>query len=73
MKITYNTSDEELKQLMSESGNPDKFIKIMHELHVILYHKIDHKNLGEVVNADIILRRLRAEAALWLKITSRNS
>lgn len=58
---------EQLKSELSIAGNPDKLIAMMDEMLTVM-HKADATNAAELINLELVMKRLLYESKLWRKM-----
>jgi hypothetical protein len=64
MKRLSQLTTDELKEQLSIAGSPNKLIGMMQDILVIMA-KVDQTNAAELINLDLVLRRLQAEVRFW--------
>jgi hypothetical protein len=67
MKRLSQMTTEEVKQELSIAGSPEKLIGMMGEIGDIMA-KVDQTNVAELINLELILRRLQAEVRTWMRM-----
>jgi hypothetical protein len=60
-------SAEDMRQEMSCAGSPDKIVTLMNDINSMIWHRVNNKNIAELINVEFALDRIKAEVKLTKK------
>jgi hypothetical protein len=55
---------EDMRQEMSCAGSPDKIVTLMNDINSMIWHRVNNKNIAELINVEFALDRVKAEVKL---------
>lgn len=59
---------QDLKEELSIAGDPEKMIEIAKDIEALITPRMDVHNIAEVMNVQLILKKIIADFKLWENI-----